>query len=90
MSPLLEQSVIIFESALTLAGCGFLIWFFFVPSGRAALRRNTWRFKSVQFRSGACRFMGCSSSFPTVQVRSAGQPTKITAYTRGLGYDPNT
>ena len=31
--------MIIFESALTLAGCGFLIWFFFVPSGRAARAR---------------------------------------------------
>ena len=31
--------MIIVESALTLAGCGFLIWFFFVPSGRAARAR---------------------------------------------------
>jgi hypothetical protein len=39
MSPLSEDSVTIFESALLLAGCGFLIWFLFVPSGRAARAR---------------------------------------------------
>ena len=31
--------MIFFESALTLAGCGFLVWLFFVPSGRAARAR---------------------------------------------------
>jgi membrane protease YdiL (CAAX protease family) len=39
MFPPLEQSVIIFECALILAGGGFLVWFFFVPSGRAARAR---------------------------------------------------
>lgn len=40
MSQLFEQSVIIFESLLLLAGCGFLIWFFWVPSGRAVRARR--------------------------------------------------
>lgn len=31
--------MIIFECALALAGCGFLVWYFFVPSGRAARAR---------------------------------------------------
>lgn len=40
MSQLFEQSVVIFESVLLLAGCGFLIWFFWVPSGRAVRARR--------------------------------------------------
>jgi membrane protease YdiL (CAAX protease family) len=39
MSQLSELSVTIFESGLLLAGCGFLIWFFWIPSGRAARAR---------------------------------------------------